>query len=319
MLRRLAVAVSLLSVAFSAPALAWPDKPLRIIVGFAAGGGSDRIARYYAEALRHQFNESQIIIDNRPGETGGLAVDALKAATDNHTVMVYPDEFLTVPLVNKAARYRTLRDLKPVTLLGESTAVLVVGSKAPFGTFESFAQYARANPGKVTYATSGKGSKFNLVGELVSHALKLGMTHVNTRGQGMTVNDLVDGQLHMAILGLPPIMRGLRAGELTALAVAGSARDPRLPNTPTLEELGLRGFTTQARFGLVAPKSMPDDLVERLAEASARALADPKLRAQFEEAGIAAHPLTPKQYGDSIAQVIGIWEKLISDNSLTVD
>jgi tripartite-type tricarboxylate transporter receptor subunit TctC len=311
--------VALALAVTAAPAFAWPDKPLRFYVGFSAGGSADRVARLFAETVKQQFGDLQIIIDNQPGDSGAHAIAAMLAANDNHTFLLHNDELLTVPLVKRDAGYDTLRDLKPVAMLAEGSYVAAVGTKAPFGTFDAFAQHARANPGKVTYVTVGKWTKLHLIGEYISRQLKLGMVHVDTRGSGVSVNDLIDGKIHMAFVGMPPLIRSLRSGELTALAVTTPTRDPRLPQTPTLKEVGLPDFASHQRFGLLAPRSMPDALIDRLSVAAATALADARLRAELEELGLVARPSTPDEYRAILANVTERWRKMIVEHGLSVD
>ena len=188
-------------IAITLPALAWPDRPVRIVVGFQAGGSSDVVSRIAAERLRGQLGGATIIVDNKPGAAGAIAADVVLGAHDGHTLLTFSDSLLTTALINKSVRYQPLRDFKMISLLCEGTLVLLAASNAPFRDFAEFVAYARANPGKITYASAGIGGHQHLTGEYISAALKIDLTHVPTRGGAQATTDLVGGQVDAAILG----------------------------------------------------------------------------------------------------------------------
>jgi tripartite-type tricarboxylate transporter receptor subunit TctC len=243
------VTALLLAAVVVFPALAWPDRPVRLVVGFQAGGSSDVIARLLAERLRSQLGGTTIIVENKPGAAGSIAADAALAVHDAHSLLMFSDSFVTASLVNKSVRFRPLRDFKMVSVVCEGPLVLLAGPTAPFRDFKEFVSYAKANPGKVNYASAGIGGQQHLTGEYLSAALKLEMTHVPTRGGGQATNDLVGGQIETAILGLGPTLAHIRAGKLKALAVSTESRVPQLPDVPTLTELGVPDFAVTQWFG----------------------------------------------------------------------
>jgi tripartite-type tricarboxylate transporter receptor subunit TctC len=313
------VAVSLIAAAIAFPALAWPDRPVRLVVGFQAGGSADSIGRLLGERLRPQLGGTAIIVENKPGAAGSIAADAVLGARDGHTLLVFGDSFLTASLVNKSVRFRPLRDFKMVSLACEGPLVLLAGPTAPFRDFKEFVRYAKAHPGKVNYGSAGIGGQQHLVGEYISAALKLDLTHVPTRGGAQATNDLVGGQIEAALLGLGPTLAHIRAGKLTALAVTTASRARQLPDVPTLMELGLADFAVAQWFGIVAPGDMPDTIVSQLSQAIGAALAEDSLRTRFDELGFAALASTPDEFTAKVRAEEARWVRLIGERGLKID
>jgi tripartite-type tricarboxylate transporter receptor subunit TctC len=313
------VAASLLAAAAVFPALAWPDRPVRLVVGFQAGGSSDTIARLVGERLRSELGGATIIIENKPGAAGSVAADAVLSARDAHSLLMFGDTFVTSSLVNKSVRFRPLRDFKMVSMVCEGPLVLLAGPTAPFRDFKEFVSYAKANPNKVNYGSAGIGGQQHLTGEYLSAALKLEMTHVPTRGGGQATNDLVGGQIETAILGLGPTLAHIRAGKLKALAVSTESRVPQLPDVPTLTELGVPDFAVTQWFGLVAPSDMPDAVVNQLSQAIRAALAGDAIRRRFEEIGFAAQASTPDEFTAKVRADEARWKRLIDERGLKVE
>src|ERR1700730_10281522 len=310
------VTASLLVAAAVFPALAWPDRPVRLVVGSRACGSSDTIARLLGERLRPQLGGTAIIVENKPGAAGSIAADALLGARDGHSLLMFGDSFVTSSLVNKSVRFRPLRDFKMVSMVCEGPLVLLAGPTAPFRDVKEFVSYAKANPNKVNYASAGIGGQQHLTGEYLSAALKLEMTHVPTRGGGQATNDLVGGQIETAILGLGPTLAHIRAGKLKALAVSTESRVPQLPDVPTLTELGVPDFAYTQWFGLVAPSDMPDAVVNQLSQAIRAALAGEAIRRRFEEIGFAAQASTPDEFTAKVRADEARWKRLIDERGL---
>jgi tripartite-type tricarboxylate transporter receptor subunit TctC len=311
--------MSLLAAAAVFPALAWPDRPVRLIVGFQAGGSSDVIARLLAERLRSELGGATIIVENKPGAAGSIAADAVLAARDAHSLLMFSDTFVTASLVNKSVRFRPLRDFKMVSMVCEGPLVLLAGPTAPFRDFKEFVSYAKANPGKVNYASSGIGGLQHLTGEYISAALKLEMTHVPTRGGGQATTDLIGGQIEAAVLGLGPTLAHIRAGKLKALAVSTASRVPQLPEVPTMMELGVPDFAVAQWFGLVAPSDMPHAVVNQLSQAVGVALAGETIRRRYEEVGFTAQASTPDEFTDKVRAEEARWRRLIDERRLKLD
>ena len=311
--------LALLIVAFESQlAFAWPDKPIRLFIGFQAGGGSDNVGRLIAEELRQHLG-TRVVIDNRPGESGLLAIEAVRQATDDHTLLLFTHEFITLPLVNKNAKFETTRDFRAISLVAEGPYVFVSGSKAPFKSFNEFVAYSRANPGKLRYATSGVGTQLHLIGEYVTRKLGLALTHLPTRGGGGAANDLLDGKVNLAVLGATPIMHGVHDGKLHPLAVTTSARVPQFPNTPTLAEVGITDFVIFQRYGLVAPRNMPDAVVNRIAKVVSAAVMEEEFREKLAEFGLRPRVSTPADYQFELQDGERRWARMVKEYDLKVD
>lgn len=308
----------LLTVGANAPAFAWPDRPVRLIVGFQAGGSTDVVARIIAEKLRLQFNGASFVVENRPGANGTIAAGVVINAHDNHTLLLMGDGVVIAPLLNKNVRITT-RDFKMISTLSEGTVVLLAPSSSPFKDFAGFVGYARANPGKISYVSSGIGNPQHLVGEYLSAELALDMVHVPSRGGGQAVTELVGGQMQLGILGLGPTLPHIKSGALRALAVTTEKRMPQLPDTPTLGELGVRNFVVTQWFGLAAPNDMPDAIVNQISAAVAAALDDPAVRQRFEEVGFVARASTPEELTEKVRAEGAKWKKLIDDRGLKIE
>ncbi len=309
----------LIALILCLPALAWPDRPVRIVVGFQAGGSSDVVTRLAAERLRAQLGGATIIVENRPGASGSIAADSVMNAHDGHSLLTFSDSFVTSPLTNKSVRYQSLRDFKMISLFCEGTLVILAGQNAPFHDFKEFVAYARANPGKLTYVSAGLGGHQHLTGEYIAATLKLELTHVPTRGGSQATNDLVGGQVDAAILGLGPTLPQIRSGKVRALAVTVASRVPQLPDVPTLKELGLEDFTADQWFGLAAPADTPPAIVDQLAQAVRAALDDDEVRRRYDELGFAARPSTPAEFTEKVRSQEARWRQLIADRGLKLE
>jgi tripartite-type tricarboxylate transporter receptor subunit TctC len=300
-------------------AFAWPDRPVRIVVGFQAGGSSDVVTRLAAERLRGQLGGATIIVENRPGASGSIAADSVMSAHDGHSLLTFSDSFVTSPLINKSVRYQPLRDFRMISLMCEGTLVILAAPNAPFRDFKEFVAYARANPGKLTYVSAGLGGHQHLTGEYIAATLKLELTHVPTRGGAQATNDLVGGQVDAAVLGLGPTLAHIRGGKVKALAVTAASRVAQLPDVPTLIELGLTGFTADQWFGLAAPTDTPDAIIDQLAKAVAAALDDDGLKRRYDEVGFAARSSTPAEFTEKVRAQEVLWRKLIAERGLKIE
>ena len=300
------------------PAFAWPDRTVRILVGFQAGGGSDLAARLTAERLRGVLGTS-VVIENKPGASGSVAADAAMGARDGHTLLVLSDSFVTASLTNKSVHFRPLRDFKPASLICEGTLVLLVTPRAPFRDFAGMVAHVRKNPGTVNYVTAGFGGHQHLTAEYISATLKLDMVHVPTRGGAQAVQELLAGNMDMGVMGLGPTLPHIRAGRLIPIAVTVANRMPYMPDVPTLMELGLSAFSVGQWFGLAMPIDTPDAVVEQLSKAVAVALDDETTRQRLDDAGYAAHPTTPAEFADKIRTEEERWRTLIAERGLKVD
>lgn len=321
MSQRLKAVAAALLLLFSSvlPAAAWPDRPVRLIVGFQAGGSTDVVARLIADRLRAQFQGASFIVENRPGANGMIAANVMMSAHDGHTLLVAGDSYVVAPELSESVKVHPLTDFKMISTLCEGTVILLAPPSAPFKTFAEMVSYARANPGKISYVSSGIGNPQHLVGEYLSSALKIDMVHVPSRGGGQAVNDLVGGQMPLGILGLGPTLSHVKSGGLIPLAVTVGQRVPQLPDVPTLAELGVKDFVVGQWFGLVGPADMPDSVAEQLSKAVAAALEDPAVRKRYEEIGFAAGASTPAELRAKMEHDATMWRKVIRDRNIKID
>lgn len=314
------VAAFVLLLCSALPAMAWPDRPVRILVGFQAGGSTDVVARLLAERLRAEFTGASFIVENRPGANGMIAANVMMSAHDGgHTLLIAGDSYIVAPELSSNVRVHPLTDFKMISTLCEGTVILLAASNAPFKTFPEMVAYARANPGKISYVSSGLGNPQHLTGEFLSGALNIDMVHVPSRGGGQAVNDLVGGQMPLGILGLGPTLGYIKSGALIPLAVTVGKRLPQLPDVPTLTELGVNGLVFGQWFGLVGPSDMPDAVAEQLSKAVGTALDDPALRRRLDDIGFMAGASTPGQLRAKMQHDSVMWKKVIEDRKIKIE
>ena len=267
-----------------ARAQAWPQRPLRVVVGFQAGGTGDVVARLVGERLGPLL-ASSIVIENKPGASGVTAANSVRTSEDDHTLLMVSDTYVVTPLINRSAGFNMGRDFKLVGIVAEGPHVVVAAKDAPFKTFEQFAKYARSAAIGVDYATSGFGHPQHLIGEYLASKLPARLVHLPTRGGSAAVNEVLAGTLKLAILGLGPTLQLIQDGRLVSLAVSTAQRVPALPDVPTLMELGFKDFSAPQWLGLVAPRTLSDERVRFVSAELAKAVADPTMRQRFEALG----------------------------------
>jgi tripartite-type tricarboxylate transporter receptor subunit TctC len=291
MSRRRAFLLSLL-LAFAGSASAWSDKPVRFIVPGPPGGTSDIVARILGAAVAKRIGQP-VVVENKPGAGGGLAVGALLAAqADGSTLLVGPQNAITeVPLVLPVG-YDPLRDLKPVAEVGRAGLVLVAGPAAPPGGLKEVIAYARANPGKLAYASYSPGTASHFAGLVLNRQAGTDLRHVPYKGSPPGLNDVMGGQLALMFDGIPTSLALVRSGRLRALAVASAARSPLLPQVPTFAELGYGEVAFANWLGVIASAKVPAAQLERVHAAVLAVLEAPGLRGKLAEAGLEPSPST---------------------------
>lgn len=283
-----------------AMAQAFPTRPVKIIVPFAAGGGTDVLARLVAQKMTASLGQP-VVIDNVPG--AGTIVGAQKlenSEPDGYTIMVgTPSTVLTNPHLYRKLPYSP-NDFVPVALLANQAFVVGVNPGLPVRTFGEFVQYAKANPKKLNYATSGRGGAAHIVGEMFENALGLDMTDVPYKGSTPALTDLMGGQVQVAFDGGSTIVAFAREGKIRALAVTSERRSPIAPDVPTVVELGYPELVIQNRYFLLAPRGTPAAIVARLNEAAVAALNAEDVRSQLARDGTVPAPTTP----DGLARIL---------------
>jgi tripartite-type tricarboxylate transporter receptor subunit TctC len=318
LVRGILVAVALCGGA-AAAAQDYPNRPIRMLVGFPPGGGVDITARLMAAGMTKVLGQS-IVVENRSGAAGNIATEYVaKAPPDGYTILMGNTGSLAInPALYPNIGYDTLRDFAPVALVSTAPLALVVHPAVPARNLKEFIDMARREPGKVSFGTGGAGSIAHLTMELLMMQTGVSMLHVPYRGGTPAITDLVAGQLQMVVEGVPLVSPLVLAGKLRALAVTSAQRSPVLPDVPTAVEAGYPDFVVTAWYGIVAPKGTPDAVVQRLNAAANQALADPDLRAKLAQQGSDAAGGTPSAFGDHLRRELTRWGQAVTTSGAKV-
>ena len=298
-------------VATGAPSMAqdtYPNRPVKIIAPQAPGGGVDFVARIIADKMRIAMGQP-FVIENQAGAGGAIATQmAARAQPDGYTLMIgYVATHATNPAVKHNLGYDAVRDFTPIAMLGGTPNVLVVAKAVPVNTLREFVAYARANPGKVDYGTSGVGTLNHLLMEQFKHASGVPSMAVPYRSIGQAFTDAMGGQIQVIFPGLAAAMPHVRSGAFKPLAVTGDKRQALLPNVPTFKESGYEGFEGLTWYGIVGPAKLPEAITRKLNEEINKILASPDLRDAFNADALDVMPMTPPQFGKYIADEIAHW------------
>ncbi len=298
---------------------AYPNKPIKIIAPVQPGGGVDLVARTIADRLGRALGQS-IIVDNQSG--GGGVVGSMataRAAPDGYTLMVgYVGTHGTNPAVRKLP-YDAVKDFTPIAMVGGTPNILIVPPSVPADTLQAFIQYAKKNPGKLSYGSSGPGTLTHLAMEQLKVAVDLDVVHVPYRGIGPAFADILGGQTQAMFPGLAAALPHIKAGKVRPLAVTGQKRHPLVPDVPTFEELGYKGFTGVQWYGIVGPANMPAPLVKRLNDEINRILENPELRERLAGEALEPMPMSPEQFGQYIKDDITRWSKLAKERGIEIE
>jgi len=309
-LHLMAGAAALASVPPIAIAQAYPSRPVRIIVGFAAGGGQDMMARFMGQWLSERLGQ-QFVIENRPGAGGNIAAEAAaRAAADGYTLLlVGPQNAINATLYDKL-NFNFLRDVAPVASISREASLMIVSPSVPAKTVPEFIAHAKANPGKVNMASAGIGSAGHVAGELFKMMTGLVVAHVPYRGLAPALTDLIGGQVDVCFANLPGAIEHVRSGKLRALAVTTAARSEALPDVPALGEF-IAGYEASSLFGLGAPRNTPSAIVDLLNKEINAALVDPKIKARLVDFGDMALAGSPADFGTLMAEETEKWGKVV--------
>ncbi|MGA8611042.1 MAG: tripartite tricarboxylate transporter substrate binding protein [Xanthobacteraceae bacterium] len=312
---KLALAIlATLALAFSAPAQspAYPDRPVGMVVTFAAGGSSDVLARAVADAMSHGLGQ-QIAVDNRPGAGGQIGAEAVAhAAPDGYTVLFGTNGTLGIgPALYKHLRYDPLRDLAPVGLLHKLPLLLIVNPSVPAKDLHELIDYARSNPGKLSFASAGVGSVSHLAGELFKEEAKIDILHVPYKGGGAAVTDLVAGRVSMMLETIPNALPLAKSGQMRAIAVTTKERSSSAPDIPTLAESGLPDFDVSAWTGLFVPAGTPRQVVDRLNAETRKIAAEKHYVDRIQSMGTNFATSSPEEFGAFVRDDIARWNKVI--------
>jgi len=295
---------------FIARAQSYPSRPVRIMVGFAAGQAIDILARLIGQSLSESLGQ-QFIVENRPGAGGNLVTEVVvRSPPDGYTLlMVGANNAINASLYDKLS-FNFLRDIMPVAGVYRVQQVMEVNPDFPAHTVPEFIAYAKANPGKINFGSAGVGSVAHVTGEFFKMMSGVDMQHVPYRGAPLALTDLIAGQVHVMFDNLPSSIEHIKAGRLRALAVCAPKRLDAFPDLPAVAEF-VPGFETSAFAGLGAPQGTPPDIIETLNKAVTAGLADPKLAARIVELGGAPMPLSAAAFGAVVAEETEKWTKVV--------
>jgi tripartite-type tricarboxylate transporter receptor subunit TctC len=303
-------AAALLAVSRIAKAQTYPTRPVRIIVGFAAGGPTDIYARLIGQWLAERLGRP-FLIENRPGAGGNIATEAVvNAAADGYTLLLVAAANTINATLYDNLNYTFIRDIAPVAGILRTFYVMAVNPSVPAKTVPEFIAYARANPGKINMASAGSGTPQHVAGELFKMMAGVNMLHVPYRGAAPALTDLLGGQVQVMFDNLSSSIEHIRTGKLRALAVTTAVRLEALPDVPTVGDF-LPGFEASGLYGLGAPKATPAPIIERLNQEINAGLADPKVKARLADLGGAMLSGSPADFGKLIAEETEKWAKVV--------
>ncbi|WP_326542110.1 Bug family tripartite tricarboxylate transporter substrate binding protein [Pseudorhodoferax sp.] len=314
------IAAGLAAATLSLAAAAQSGKPIEWVIGYAAGGGSDAVARATAEAMAKTLG-APVIVNNKPGAATNIAAEYAVRAKDLENTLFTAD-FATLavnPFLFPKLPYSAEKDLKPVGLLARFPLVLVVGPQVPAGNWKEFVAWAKAQNGAVNYASAGVGSPHHLATELLAEQAGLKLTHVAYKGAAPAVADVLGGQVPFMLVDTASGNQFVLSGKLKAIGVASGQRIASLPNVPTLAEQGLSGYEAYAWQGLTVPAGATDATVARYSKALQEALASPAVKARYEALGVEGLPGTPEQMAAYAKQERERWGRVIRTNNIRID
>jgi len=308
----------LIAAAAGAQAADYPNRPVRIVVGYPPGGATDIVARIFGAYLSEKLGQ-QFIIENRPGAGNNLGTEAVvRSAPDGYTfILVNPANAVNASLYKKL-NFNFIRDITPVAGFIRVPNVMEVHPSVPANTVKEFIDYVKANPGKVNVASSGNGTSIHLSGELFKMMTGLQMTHVPYKGSAPMLTDLLAGQVQVTFDNLPASIGHIKAGKLRALAVTTSVRSPELPDVPTVGET-VTGYEASAFFGIGAPKDTPKDIIALVNKHVNEGLKDPAILKKLADLGGIPLAGTPEEFGQVIASETAKWEKVVNAANLSVE
>jgi len=301
-------------------AQAYPAKPIRVLVPFPPGGGTDIVAREVTQRVATNTGWT-FVIDNKPGAGGNLGVDqAAKSPADGYTIVLGQTSNLAInPTLYAKLPYDPVKDLAPIGLIASAPLVLVVPAQSPFKSLGDLVAAAKAKPGEVNFASPGNGTVAHLTGEKFQKAAGIRFQHVPYKGANQALTDVISGQVQLYVSSVPSVLQQIRTGKLRPLAVTSDKRVDDLPQTPTVGEAGYKGFDAVTWFGFLAPAGTPKDAIARLNAEFNKALQQPELRKRLGDEG--ADPLggTPEQFAQLIREDIGRWGKIVKESGVRLD
>lgn len=305
-------------VAAAAQPQAYPNRPVRLIVPYSAGGASDIIGRIAAQKLP-EFMGQQVVVDNRPGAGGLIGTDtAAKAAPDGYTLLLTSTPHVIFPHLHKKMPYDPLKDFAPIMQFADQPYALTVHPSLGVSSVKELIALAQKQPGKINYASSGNGGAQHMFAALFVSMAKIDMVHVPYKGSGPARADLLGGQVKVGMLGVSSVLANHKSGQLRILAVTGAKRSKEIPDIPTIGET-VKGYRATLWQGLAAPQGTPKAVIDRIVQDMGKVLQSADVKAQFDRAGTDITATNPKAFGDLLKEEYDKWGKVAREVNLRVD
>lgn len=298
-------------------AQSYPTQPVKLVVPFPAGGGTDLVARVIARPLSESLGQ-QVFVDNRPGAGARMGTEAaIRSAPDGYTLLMVSGTYATSPALYKTA-YDAIKDITPISIIGEQPLVIAVGPSAPFQNLTELIAYAKANPGKLNYASAGNGSFSHLTAEYFAQEAKIQLTHVPYKGMAPAYNDLMSGIVQLTVGAVVSTLPHLKSGRMRAIAVTSTGRSPLLPDVPAVAEK-LPGFQVVSWYGLMGPKGMPPAVVTRLNKEMDKAIRLPEVQRGLSGEGLDLIGGPPSAFTSAIRRDVEKWKRVVKGSNITPD
>ena len=318
-LARLALAFALALVPALAEAQAWPSKPVKMVVPFAAGGATDVVARLLAQKLTEEWGQS-VVVENRSGAGGNIGGDAVaKSPPDGNTLLMASGAIVIAgPHMYKSLPYDPARDLVAITNVATGPQVIAVATNVPVKDLGELIAYAKANPKKLNYGSAGIGAQTHLAAENFAHAAGIEMTHVPYKGESAAITDRMGGQIQLVTANLSAALAFVRDGKIRALAVTSRERNSQLPDVPAASEV-LPGFESSGWFGLLAPAGTPKEVIEKIHRDSAKIVLSEEFRGKLAQLGMVPVANSPGEFSAAIRRESARWERVIRERGIVVN
>jgi len=319
----LAAAAAVTAIVFVSPAALaqpYPAKPIRMIVGFPPGGGTDVVARVIGQKLGEWYGQT-VVVENRAGATGTIGADVLaKSPPDGYSLMMgHANSHAIAPNLMSKLPYDPIKDFAPVAYVGYVPNVLSLHPSVPAKNMKELVALLKANPGKFTYASSGNGSSQHLSGEMFKLLTGTNALHVPYKGSGDAIKDLLAGTVSFNFDTMPPVLEHIKAGKLRGLGISTPRRLAQLPDVPTFAEEGLVGFEILNWYGVMAPAATPRDIVSKLAADINKAMREPDVKARLEQVGTQLRELSPDEFGAFMRAELSKYAKLVKDANIRLE
>ncbi|MEJ8838251.1 Bug family tripartite tricarboxylate transporter substrate binding protein [Ramlibacter sp. AN1133] len=319
---KLLASLFLAATALAVPAVhaqGYPNRPIRLVVPFPAGGATDIFARSLSQKMGERLGQT-IVVDNKPGAGGAIGSDlAAKAAPDGYTLLLATTSTHSVgPLLSTKLPYDAVHDFTPIVHAGDAPNIMLVPNTAPARTVKEWVDYARKNPGKLNYASSGNGTIVHLTAEYFKAQADLFLVHIPYKGTALAIPDLVSGKVDVLFDSLPSGLPHVKEGRLRALGITSAKRSPLLPNLPAVSET-IPGFESVTWFGFYGPKGLPADITTKVNAALNQALHDPEVKDRLARLGIEPVGGTPRQFAAMLEKDRAKWKKIVTERHITAE